>query len=107
MNIYGRIKLLARQRGVSIRELEKQLGFSNGTINQWDTSTRTSSLEKVADYFGVSVDYLLGRDGNEPSSADLDLLAAIDQARSVGGRQLTGKDRAQMKAVITALLNAE
>ena len=36
MTIYQRIKELARLKGVSIRELEKQLGFSNGAINKWD-----------------------------------------------------------------------
>lgn len=107
MTIYQRIKDLSNSRNLSVRELEKQLNFSNGTLNKWDSKAPSEKLEQVADYFGVSVDYLLGRDGNEPSSADLDLLAAIDQARSVGGRQLTGKDRAQMKAVINALLNVD
>lgn len=107
MTIYQRIKDLSNSRNLSVRELEKQLNFSNGTLNKWDSKAPSEKLEQVADYFGVSVDYLLGRDGNEPSSADLDLLAAIDQARSVGGRQLTDKDRAQMKAVINALLNVD
>ena len=107
MTIYQRIKDLSNSRNLSVRELEKQLNFSNGTLNKWDSKAPSEKLEQVADYFGVSVDYLLGRDGNEPSSADLDLLAAIDQARSVGRRQLTDKDRAQMKAVINALLNVD
>lgn len=107
MTIYQRIKDLSNSRNLSVRELEKQLNFSNGTLNKWDSKAPSEKLEQVADYFGVSVDYLLGRDGNEPSSADLDLLVAIDQARSVGGRQLTDKDRAQMKAVINALLNVD
>lgn len=107
MTIYQRIKDLSNSRNLSVRELEKQLNFSNGTLNKWDSKAPSEKLEQVADYFGVSVDYLLGRDGNEPSSADLDLLAAIDQARSVGGRQLSDKDRAQMKAVINALLNVD
>ena len=107
MTIYQRIKDLSNSRNLSVRELEKQLNFSNGTLNKWDSKAPSEKLEQVADYFGVSVDYLLGRDGNEPSSADLDLLAVIDQVHSIGGHQLTDKDRSQMKAVITALLNAE
>lgn len=61
MTIYERIKELARIKKISIRELEKQLGFSNGTIRNWINSTNSQSLEKVANYFNVSTDYLLGR----------------------------------------------
>lgn len=64
MTIYQRIKELARLKGISIRELEKQLGFSNGLIRQWTKGTKTTSLEKVANYFNVSTDYLLGRDAS-------------------------------------------
>lgn len=64
MTIYDRIKELARLKGISIRELEKQLGFSNGLIRQWTKGTKTTSLEKVANYFNVSTDYLLGRDAS-------------------------------------------
>lgn len=61
MSIYSRIKNLASEKKISIRELESQLGFSNGTLRQWKDSTKSASLEKVADYFGVTVDYLLGK----------------------------------------------
>ena len=61
MTIYERIKELALVKKISIRELEKQLGFSNGTIRNWINSTNSQSLEKVANYFNVSTDYLLGR----------------------------------------------
>lgn len=57
-----RIKLLCKQRGISIKTLEERLDFPNNTIYQWKTRTPgTDKLEKVADYFKVSVDYLLGR----------------------------------------------
>ena len=39
------------------------MGFGNGTIVKWDkASPNSEKLSKVADYFHVSVDYLLGRD---------------------------------------------
>ena len=61
MKIYDRIRLLASEKNISIRELEIKLGFSNGLLRSWNKSTNTASLEKVANYFDVSVDYLLGR----------------------------------------------
>ena len=70
MTIYQRIKELARLKGVSIRELEKQLGFSNGAINKWDVKAPSDKLEKVANYFNVSTDYLLGRDASPSKDKD-------------------------------------
>lgn len=61
MSIYQRIKDLANEKNISIRELEKQLGFSNGAVNKWEIKAPSDKLEAVADYFGVTVDYLLGK----------------------------------------------
>lgn len=61
MSIYQRIKELAIEKKISIRELEKTLKFSNGAINKWEEKAPSDKLEKVANYFNVSTDYLLGR----------------------------------------------
>ena len=50
----------------SIAELERKLDISNGTISKWDKSKPgTQHIIKVADYFNVSTDYLLGRTENK------------------------------------------
>lgn len=62
MTLRDRIKELARQKGMSLPVLEAELGFGNGTIVKWDkASPNSEKLAKVADYFNVSTDYLLGR----------------------------------------------
>ena len=51
--------------------MERNLDFSNGSLRKWDTSTPSGDkIEKVADYFNVSVDYLLGRTKNPYSPND-------------------------------------
>ncbi|WP_086348059.1 XRE family transcriptional regulator [Candidatus Enterococcus clewellii] len=66
MNPYEKIRELTRERGLSVRELEKRLGFSNGYFSKWkNVSPNSEGLQKVADYFDVSVDYLLGRTDNQ------------------------------------------
>lgn len=61
MNLRDRIRELANRNGMSLPNLESELGFGNGTIVRWDkASPTTEKLQKVADYFGVSIDYLLG-----------------------------------------------
>ncbi|MGK4126791.1 transcriptional regulator [Limosilactobacillus vaginalis] len=62
MSIKNRIKELADSHHQSIAEVERHLSFGNGTIAKWDTRSPSSEkLQKVADYFHVSTDYLLGR----------------------------------------------
>ncbi len=53
------IRHLCRQSGLSLTKLEAVLGFGNGTIGRWKTASPTyGKLTAVADYFGVSVEYL-------------------------------------------------
>lgn len=60
MTVYNRIENLRNSKKISQGKLEKELGFSNGSISKWKNSTPTPErLQKVADYFGVSMEYLL------------------------------------------------
>lgn len=64
LTIYDRIKAIANSDGISIRELENRTGFSNGTINKWRISSPSiNNVQKIADYFKVSIDFLIGRAG--------------------------------------------
>ena len=65
--IVDRIRTLANARGYSLTTLEVQLSLGNGTISRWTKSSpNTDKLAKVADFFNVSIDYLLGRENEEP-----------------------------------------
>lgn len=60
--LYKRIINLCENNGVPIAKLETDLGFSNGLIKKW-RKTSSPSIDKVikiATYFNVSVDYLVG-----------------------------------------------
>ena len=62
MSIVNRIKDLCYEKEISIASLEKYLGFGNGSIYRWDKNSPTiEKVTKVADYFNVSVDYLLNK----------------------------------------------
>ncbi|MEY8603582.1 helix-turn-helix transcriptional regulator [Staphylococcus nepalensis] len=66
MNTFQKIRTLASKEGLSIAELERKLNLSNGSISRWKNAAPSSKgLIAVADYFDVSVDYLLGRDKEE------------------------------------------
>lgn len=69
MPIVSRIQSLAKVHNQTLSGIERILGFGNGSIRKWNVNHPSSDkLEKVADYFGISVDYLLGRTEN-PASA--------------------------------------
>lgn len=62
MSLVERVKLLANEKKVTISELERRVDLGSGTISRWDTRVPgIDKIQKVADYFDVSTDYLLGR----------------------------------------------
>lgn len=63
MSLVSKIQLLCKDKGTNQSSLERDLEFGKGTISKWDKSSPSADkLQKVADYFHVSVDYLLGRE---------------------------------------------
>lgn len=89
---------------MSIRQLEITLGYSNGYFSKWKkVSPNSEGLQKVADYFNVSVDYLLGRTDNtkatdEKKSDDLD--DVLDNVMSFDGKPLDDHDREVIRAYL-------
>lgn len=62
LSIKSRIKDLANERHISIAELERKLDFANGFVTKRDKQSPSAErLQKVADYFDVTTDCLLGR----------------------------------------------
>ena len=61
MEIIKRIEELLDEKGISGAKMSRDLGFSNAVYSQWRSGKQNPSLEKLqkmADYFGVSTDYL-------------------------------------------------
>lgn len=66
MNTYQIVRNLTNSKGLTIAELERKLNFSNGQIRRWQKANPNSEhLRAIADYFDVSVDYLLGREKSQ------------------------------------------
>lgn len=69
--LYSRIEELCNSNNVSITRLEKECGFSNATIKKWKETSipGIDKVQKIAKYFNVTTDYLLGIT-NIPTPAD-------------------------------------
>ncbi len=64
-NIGEKIANLRKKRGMSQSQLAKELNIGTSTLGMYETGKRSPNpemLNKIADYFHVSVDYLLGRE---------------------------------------------
>lgn len=58
-----RLSELRAERGLSQRAMAKALNISQGTYNNWENSNTQPSIEQLialANFFEVSVDYLIG-----------------------------------------------
>ena len=58
------LKQLREEKGLVQKELAAVLHVSNGTVSNYENGVHSPNLDilcKIADYYGVSVDYLLGR----------------------------------------------
>lgn len=72
-----RIRELRKAKKVTMKELGNMIGVAESTMSLYETGKRKpdpETLSRLADYFNVSVDYLLGRDEGQsqtsPSPAD-------------------------------------
>ncbi len=62
--MYKIFEELLKNRGTTAYQVSKATGISTGSLSDWKngrSSPKADKLQKIADYFGVSVDYLLGK----------------------------------------------
>ena len=60
----NRIRELRKQRGMTMKELGKVIGAAESTVSHYETGRRqpdNKTLLILAEFFGVSVDYILGK----------------------------------------------
>lgn len=69
MALYEKVKQLCKSKGIEISNLGIALDIplTKGTVSKWQNGAkpRASTIKAIADYFGVSVDYLLADDSSE------------------------------------------
>lgn len=63
----NKLKELRKRNGITQLELSEKLGIGQSTIGMYETGIRKPSYEvikRIADYFNVTVDYLISDDDN-------------------------------------------
>ena len=131
---YDVFKKLCDDRGINPTRASVEIGFSRGSVSYWkkrylegfDAKPDSYTAEKIADYFDVSVDYLLGRtddpidydkngDGDMKKARQMMLAVDADALRERDATpevyrqylKLDEIDRAKVEAYITGLLSSD
>lgn len=105
---YDRLIALAKEKKKSINQVEIDLGFSKNTLyNTKKYTPQGDKLTKLAEYFNVSVDYLLGNsESREPKKEPVDLEELTsddginwDEWLSFGGKPISEHDKNKIKEI--------
>lgn len=69
--MYDIFEKLCEEKGVTPYRVCKETGLTTSTISNWKAGRYTpkaDKLQKIADFFGVSIEYLMGKEEKEESS---------------------------------------
>ncbi|EKS17009.1 helix-turn-helix domain-containing protein [Streptococcus sp. F0441] len=116
---FEKIKILAKKQGISLNTLEERVGLGKNYIYSLKNKKTPSAehIAKIADYFNVSTDYLLGRTDNpaianskeqfffEGKEVDVEELAST--AMRFNGKPLTEEDKKAIQNIIEIYLRKQ
>ena len=99
------IKELRTARGLTQRELAEALSVDRSSIGKYETGTMPSGdvLLKLAEYFGVSVDYLCEREQSGEIARDADERELLVMFRKTSG--ISPERREQIKEYISSTID--
>ena len=120
-DLYNRIYELCQGKGISIGKMCKDLSISRGNLTELKMerikTLKTENLTKISEYFGVSVDYLLGKEQKEKPlvNDDEELTEYLEQLRTRPGLKMmfqltkdaTKEDVEKAVKVIEAMLGKD
>lgn len=113
MTTFERIKELAKKKNKNLQQVAEDLKYGKNYFYSLNAGKQPTAekLQEIADYFDVSVDYLLGRTDNPKNltkdckTKDLTVEEALDSVMSYDGKTLSDNDREVLKGIIEAYLS--
>lgn len=104
-NLYENIEKLCKQRGVNVTTMCKESGASRGSLtdlkNGRKQTLKYETLDKIASYFGTSVDTLVSGEQKEspPQQPQSEVDAALEQIR----KKLESMPKEQREALMNLI----
>lgn len=111
-NLYfkTRVKELREKAHISMEQLARELGVTKSRVNMWEnngTLPRSEYLVKLAKYFNVSTDYLLGNDDTSEISKTNVKLNSLQRNLGKLNEADLAKAEGMLKAVFMDIFNDE
>ena len=101
--VFGsRVKQLRRGSQLTMDEFAKKLGVTKSRVNMWENKgvvPRHDMLSKIANYFSVSIDYLLGHEATDDGWAEDPKREYLQR----GLKQMDSKDLAKAEILLKAM----
>ncbi|KXT83466.1 Transcriptional regulator, XRE family [Streptococcus oralis] len=98
--IIERLKKLRKEGKLTQKDIATFLNISQPAYQQFESGKKKMNLEtmeKLADYFNVSTDYLLGKTDFPDIDLEIDIDNAIDNSVAYDGTPITDNDREIIK----------
>lgn len=102
----SRLKALREQKQLSKAEAARRLNIGNTTYANWEYGLRepnADTIVKLANFYGISTDYLLGNDQDE----ELSIEAAIMSVKQYDGQPVSDQDRKTLIAIAKAYFDSK
>lgn len=104
-----RLKELRKEFSISQQKLANELGISQQSINKYenhDVEPDISMLKNMAEYFGTTVDYIVGYtdDPAKPIDGTVSLLSREESALICNYRKLSENEKKSIRLVISNYL---
>ena len=102
-----RLKSLRLEAKITQKEIADKLEIGQGTYARYEKGDRKPTgeiLNKLANFFNVSTDYLLGNTDNKNSTKfEDDLEESLNTARAFSGKPISDHDREVMREILTEM----
>ena len=108
-NLYNRIEDLCKKNNESITTMCKESGASRASLSDLKVGRKQSlsaeTLSKIAVHFGVSVDYLLGKENKKTPtiSGERDILDEVDIGFYQGFKELDEAEKDVLRDMVRVM----
>ena len=105
---YDRFRQLCERKGITCNKAALEIGLSNATPTKWKKTGATpvgETLDKIAAYFGVSTDYLLGKEEKAPTESGerKDVVDEVDVAFYGDFKELSEEQKATIRDMVAVM----
>lgn len=101
---FDRLKRLCDERGISAYKACTDIGLNRAAVAKWKNGSIPSgtTAAKLADYFGVTTDYLLGKENKKAptDNGERDILDEVDVAFYGDFKELSDDEKETIRDMV-------